>query len=144
MLLLLLLFQSLNNRCGTLCVFPPLVFSGGVVLWEQGTRIVLEGGVEPLEKGIEPGDLVFVLRETRHRTFRRLREDSPHLTADITVRGRFEGQTELRLLSSFLNKMKSKITQSPNSPNFDCWLKFIHPIYYVCICIYIYRFLTDV
>ncbi|CAN0558975.1 unnamed protein product, partial [Laminaria digitata] len=52
----------------------------------QGSRIVIEGGVEPIEEGIEPGDLVFVLRETRHRTFRRLTEESPHLTADVTVR----------------------------------------------------------
>eukprot|EP00752_Nemacystus_decipiens_P012564 g11127.t1 len=50
-----------------------------------GTRIVMEGGVDPIEEGIEPGDLVFVLRETRHRTFRRLTGDSPHLTADVTV-----------------------------------------------------------
>ncbi|CAN0571921.1 unnamed protein product [Ectocarpus sp. 12 AP-2014] len=50
-----------------------------------GTRIVMEGGVDPIEEGIQPGDLVFVLRETRHRTFRRLTGESPHLTADITV-----------------------------------------------------------
>ncbi|CAM9967594.1 unnamed protein product [Scytosiphon promiscuus] len=50
-----------------------------------GTRIVMEGGVEPIEEGIEPGDLIFMLRETRHRTFRRLTTESPHLTADITV-----------------------------------------------------------
>lgn len=47
----------------------------------------MEGGVDPIEEGIEPGDLVFVLRETRHRTFRRLTGESPHLTADVTVRG---------------------------------------------------------
>ncbi|CAN0189828.1 unnamed protein product [Hapterophycus canaliculatus] len=52
-----------------------------------GTRIVMEGGVEPIEEGIEPGDLVFVLREARHRMFRRLTTESPHLTADITVSG---------------------------------------------------------
>ena len=57
----------------------PLMFS------RQGSRIVMEGGVEPIEEGIEPGDLVFVLLETRHRTFRRLTEDSPHLAADVTV-----------------------------------------------------------
>lgn len=45
----------------------------------------MEGGVDPIEEGIQPGDLVFVLRETRHRTFRRLTGESPHLTADITV-----------------------------------------------------------
>ncbi|CAN0237293.1 unnamed protein product, partial [Pylaiella littoralis] len=50
-----------------------------------GTRIVIEGGVDPIEEGIEAGDLVFVLQETRHRTFRRLTADSPHLTADVTV-----------------------------------------------------------
>lgn len=48
----------------------------------------MEGGVDPIEEGIEPGDLVFVLRETRHRTFRRLTGDSPHLTCDVTVGGR--------------------------------------------------------
>ncbi|CAM9599008.1 unnamed protein product [Ascophyllum nodosum] len=51
----------------------------------SGTRIVVEGGVEPVEEGIEPGDLVFVLREAKHRMFRRLTEDSPHLAADVTV-----------------------------------------------------------
>lgn len=45
----------------------------------------MEGGVEPIGEGIEPGDLVFVLRETRHRNFRRLTAESPHLTADVTV-----------------------------------------------------------
>eukprot|EP00903_Cladosiphon_okamuranus_P018242 g16781.t1 len=50
-----------------------------------GTRIVMEGGVDPVEEGVEPGDLIFVLREARHRTFRRLTAESPHLTADITV-----------------------------------------------------------
>lgn len=46
---------------------------------------MLEGGVEPIEEGVEAGDIVFVLREARHRTFRRLTDDSPHLTADVTV-----------------------------------------------------------
>lgn len=55
------------------------------MLTRQGVRIIMEGGVEPIEEGIEPGDLVFVLRETRHRVFRRLAEESPHLTTDVTV-----------------------------------------------------------
>ena len=41
--------------------------------------------MEPVEEGIEPGDLVFVLREAKHRMFRRLTEDSPHLAADVTA-----------------------------------------------------------
>lgn len=52
----------------------------------QGSRVVLKGGVEPLQEGIEPGDLVFIIRESRHRTFRRLTDESPHLVAEVTVR----------------------------------------------------------
>lgn len=71
-------------HCAVLFWYPTPHFCVSVCS-PQGTRIVLEGAVEPAEEGIEPGDVVFVLVEARHRTFRRLSAESPHLTADITV-----------------------------------------------------------